>query len=142
MQNSRKSMGGPKPMATVPEMVVALRASRLDSSGRTPTTARATMATLPATMSLLVASLVVPGFLVRKNPMSSGPTSLETEEKVESSVEMELVSITMLTSVKQVLLMYRDTWEGRPFDRPSMVTPFTPVSPAAFCCKYAASMFP
>ena len=59
----------------------------------------------------------VPGFLVRKNPMSSGPTSLETGEKVESSVEMGLVSITMLTSVKQVLLMYRDTWEGRP-DRP------------------------
>ena len=36
---------------------------------------------------------------------SPGPMSLETEEKVESSVEMELVSITMFTMVKQVRLM-------------------------------------
>ena len=65
------------------------------------------MATLPATMSLLVASLVVPGFLVRKNPMSSGPTSLETEKKVESSVEMELVSITMMGEKRGCALQWQ-----------------------------------
>ena len=52
LQCSKKSMGGPRPIATVPEMVVAERASRSLKRGKMPTIARKTIANLPATSDL------------------------------------------------------------------------------------------